>query len=160
MELYLIRHAQAEPLLETGGVDAQRKLTLKGHEQARTLRRTFEHLGVHLDAVYTSPWRRARQTASALEPVADHLEVLEGLSAAPGKALLSQVSRLSDQLERVALVGHQPWVSELASLLLTGDATHAAAFEFRKCALYAFSYTPDQCFLRFVLPSGVLRRLS
>ena len=159
MNLYLIRHAQAEVVSE-GQKDADRKLTLKGLEQAKTLRRTLEHLGVHLDVVYTSTWRRARQTASALEGVAHHLEVLAGLATAPNKQLLEELAKLTAGRAEVALVGHQPWLSELVSLLLTGDTARAGQFEFRKCALYAFHFTPDQCFLRFVLPSGVLRRLS
>jgi phosphohistidine phosphatase len=159
MNLYLIRHAQAE-VAEPGQRDAERKLTLKGLEQAKTLRKTLEHLEVKLDVVFTSPWRRARQTSSALEPVADHLEVLELLAAAPKPALVKRINEMDGVHASVALVGHQPWMSELTSLLLTGKPDFASSFEYRKCALYALEFTPAQCFLRFVLPSGVLKRLS
>ena len=160
MNLYLIRHAQAE-LLETGQLDADRKLTPKGLEQAKTLRRTFEHLDVHLDVVYSSPWRRARQTAAALGSVAHHLEIMPELATKPDAAL-QRLQELAAQRPEadVALVGHQPWIGELTSLLLTGDDRLAANLEYKKCAVYALHLTPDQCLLRFVLPSGVLRRLS
>jgi phosphohistidine phosphatase len=159
MNLYLIRHAQAE-VAEPGQPDADRKLTLKGLEQAKTLRKTLAHLEVSLDVVFTSPWRRARQTASALEPVADHLEVLDLLAAAPRQALVKRVNEMAAAHGSVALVGHQPWMSELTSVLLTGKPDHASSFEYRKCALYALEFMPAQCFLRFVLPSGVLKRLT
>ena len=166
MNLYLIRHAQAE-LLAVGQLDADRKLTPKGLEQSKTLRRTFEHLDVHLDVVYTSPWRRARQTATALESVAHHLEIMPELARAPDDALVQQLMALAMQRPEsaVALVGHQPWISELTSLLLTGDTGLAVRLEYKKCAVYALEWSvlengTAQCLLRFVLPSGVLRRLS
>ena len=176
MNLYLIRHAQAE-LLGAGQVDADRKLTPKGLEQAKTLRRTFEHLNVHLDVVYSSPWRRARQTAAALGGVAHHLEIMPELAAAPVDALIQKLLELAMQRPEsaVALVGHQPWISELTSLLLTGDTSLAARLEYKKCAVYALELSAcetgmlgkaaleagaAQCLLRFVLPSGVLKRLS
>ncbi|NJK43685.1 MAG: hypothetical protein HC933_04875, partial [Pleurocapsa sp. SU_196_0] len=154
-----IRHAQAE-VAEPGQPDAERKLTVKGLEQAKTLRKTLEHLEVRLDVVFTSPWRRARQTASALEAVADHLEVLDLLAAVPKQSLVKRIHEISAGHEHVALIGHQPWMSELTSVLLIGNSSAASSFEYKKCALYALSFTPAQCFLRFVLPSGVLRRLS
>lgn len=166
MNLYLIRHAQAE-LLGAGQLDADRKLTPKGLEQAKTLRRTFEHLDVHLDVVYSSPWRRARQTATALSSVAHHLEIMPELAAAPDQMLIQKLQGIAGQRPDavLVLVGHQPWISELTSLLLTGDTSLAANLEYKKCAVYALELgvsasNPAQCLLRFVLPSGVLRRLS
>lgn len=161
MNLYLIRHAQAE-LLEAGQLDADRKLTPKGLEQAKTLRRTFEHLDVHLDVVYSSPWRRARQTAAALGSVAYHLEIMPELALAPDTLLVQKLLEMATQRPEggLALVGHQPWMSELTSVLLTGDTRLAPNLEYKKCAVYALEVSPAQCLLRFVLPSGVLRRLS
>ena len=170
MNLYLIRHAQAE-LIEVGQLDADRKLTPKGLEQSKTLRRTFEHLNVHLDVVYSSPWRRARQTAAALGGVAHHLEIMPELAAAPA-ALVQKLLGIAAQRPEsaLALVGHQPWIGELTSLLLTGDTALVPHLEYKKCAVYALELSLSeneasknsaaQCLLRFVLPSGVLRRLS
>jgi phosphohistidine phosphatase len=161
MNLYLIRHAQAE-LIEAGQLDAGRKLTPKGLEQAKTLRRTFEHLDVHLDVVYSSPWRRARQTAAALGSVAHHLEIMPELAAAPDQRLIKKLMALVVQCPEaaLALIGHQPWIGELTSLLLTGDTSLAARLEYKKCAVYALEVADGQCLLRFALPSGVLKRLS
>lgn len=159
MQLYLLRHAQAENL-ELGHLDENRKLTLKGLEQAKALRRSLEHLEVRFDGVISSPWRRARQTAAALESVAENLEVSDLLAAAPSQNLLNLIAECSQKTGSLALVGHQPWMSQLTSLLLTGDSSLETAFEFKKCSLYALEYTPSQAFLRFVLPPGVLRRLS
>lgn len=158
MELHLIRHAAAEiPRLDL--LDASRKLTFKGKDQAKVLRKTLQTLEVNYDLVLCSPWRRARETASLLEPVADKLEPCELLAQAPSQELKQLIEDLANKHKLVALVGHQPWISELTALLLLNDAKLGDKFEFRKCSLYALEWTPNQSFLRFVLPPGVLRKL-
>jgi phosphohistidine phosphatase len=159
MHLYLIRHAQAEEPNHTLP-DADRKLTVKGLEQAKALKKSLVLLEVGFDCLISSPWRRARQTASALEGVAETLEVSELLAASPNQALLRLIAEKSEQLSSLALVGHQPWMSLLTSQLLLSDSSFAAVFEYKKCSLYALEYTPSQSYLRFVLPPGVVRRFS
>jgi probable phosphoglycerate mutase len=72
MELLLIRHAL--PVRRENAVGpADPELSEAGHAQARLL---AEYLGTeHLDAVYASPLRRARQTAAPLAD-AKQLEVV------------------------------------------------------------------------------------
>ncbi len=158
MELHLIRHAAAE-VPDLGLHDTERKLTLKGKDQAKVLRKTLQTLEINYDLVLCSPWRRARETASLLEPVADQLEPCDLLAQAPSQEIQQLIAELADKHNTVALVGHQPWISELTALLLLGDASLGDKFEFRKSSLYALEWTPHQVFLRFVLPPGVLRRL-
>ena len=68
MELLLIRHALPVRIEGEEGTAADPELTELGHEQARAL---AEYLaGEHIDALYVSPLRRARQTA---EPVSAQL---------------------------------------------------------------------------------------
>jgi probable phosphoglycerate mutase len=72
MELLLIRHAEPERIELDEGV-ADPGLTTAGHDQARRLARHLAQM--EIDAVYTSPMRRARETADemsathSLEPV-------------------------------------------------------------------------------------------
>jgi phosphohistidine phosphatase len=159
MQLYLIRHAHAQEPSHSL-LDADRKLTLKGLEQAKALKKSLARLEVHFDCLLSSPWRRARQTASALEGVSENIEVCELLAASPSQALLRLIAEKSQDLSSLALVGHQPWLAMLTSQLLLGDSSHAAVFEYKKCSLYALEYTPSQSYLRFVLPPGVVRRFS
>jgi phosphohistidine phosphatase len=159
MNLYLIRHATAEEP-SAGQIDSERRLTLKGQEQAKLLRKTLQALEIRFDCVISSPWRRARQTASALESVADELETSDLLAQAPGQALSTLINEASSTHSSLALVGHQPWMGELTSLLLTGSTDAARAFAFKKSSLYALEFTPGDCYLKFVLPPGVLRKLK
>ncbi|MBO4331127.1 MAG: histidine phosphatase family protein [Oscillospiraceae bacterium] len=67
MTLYMIRHGQT--VLNTRGALQGRSdfpLNEKGAEQAEQARRRFEERGIVFDRVYTSPLRRAVQTAELL----------------------------------------------------------------------------------------------
>jgi len=68
MELLLIRHALPVRVEGEEGTAADPELAELGHEQARALADYIS--GEHIDALYVSPLRRARQTA---EPVAAKL---------------------------------------------------------------------------------------
>jgi phosphohistidine phosphatase len=67
MDLFIIRHAEAQPLGE-GGIqdDADRPLTAEGHAQCGPLAAALSRHGVRLDRIITSPLLRARQTAEGV----------------------------------------------------------------------------------------------
>jgi len=127
MHLYVIRHAIAvdrRPDLD----DALRPLTEKGRLRFQAAVRGLERLGVGFDALLHSPWLRAAQTAELLMPLLrGELVATELLARGPSVELLDQ---LPDG--RVALVGHEPWVSDLVAWLATGDAGLGAAFAMKK----------------------------
>ena len=66
VELYLIRHADAEPLTPALAADDERPLTAKGLDQCEALAAALLRGGVQLDKIVTSPLVRARQTAERL----------------------------------------------------------------------------------------------
>src|SRR5437899_1868401 len=66
MEIYLIRHAEAEPLAPPIAADEERPLTTAGLEQCRSLAAALARAEAKLDKIYTSPVMRARQTADEM----------------------------------------------------------------------------------------------
>jgi phosphohistidine phosphatase len=62
VRLVIVRHAEAAP----GSPDELRRLTARGHEQARELGHRLRADGVAPDAVLSSPLLRAQETADAL----------------------------------------------------------------------------------------------
>ncbi len=158
MILHLIRHAQAEEATD-GLPDSDRRLTSKGQAQAERLAGALEQLDVQYDTIITSPRKRAVQTAQALTHRAQKLEQNEFLTGPPDAVVIAELqNRAANRVTTLALVGHEPFLSELVSLLLLGTIKHANQFEFGKCALYALEFG-DETRLTFVLPSNVLRRL-
>jgi probable phosphoglycerate mutase len=82
MELLLVRHA--EPHRVDGGEGhgpADPGLTPRGHDQAHALVRWLADTGDTIDAVLTSPLRRAVETATPLARARDHdLEIVDDLA--------------------------------------------------------------------------------
>ena len=64
--------------------------------------------------------------------------------------------------ERVALVGHQPWLGELVYWLLMGDQANGSGFAFKRggVAWLEGRPTPGRMMLRAFLPPKVLRGLG
>lgn len=121
MHLILWRHAEAEDLPETlcmdSRLDLKRALTARGHKQAE---KSARWLRDHLDnktRILASPALRARETVQALTPNAQILPELE-----PGADVSTVLSAVGwPHGPSVVLVGHQPWLGRLASLLLAGQ---------------------------------------
>jgi phosphohistidine phosphatase len=123
VDLILIRHAKAEEG-SLSGSDADRALTADGRQAALAVGASLKQHGVTLDALYTSPLVRAVETA---ELIAVALDYAGALTACPPLAPPARTSELVDRvlaeaaeagIERLALVGHEPSMGNLVSLLL------------------------------------------
>lgn len=122
MELYLLRHAISEKRRPRG--DRDRALTDDGIRKMRRIARGLRTLDVRADRILSSSLRRARQTA---EIVAEELgsvvpETTPFLDpGADGERLCGFLARRAEEAERIILVGHEPALGVLASVLLSGD---------------------------------------
>jgi phosphohistidine phosphatase len=157
MELFLVRHAIAVPSAEALP-DAERPLTDEGRKRFEKVARGLDRLGIRFDRVLHSPWTRAVQTADLLARLLDGESAVEaGLAREPDPELTTRLA----QAERVAAVGHEPWMSELLAILVTGNKTHAARFAFKKgqVAWLSGDARPRGMALVASLPPRVLRRL-
>ena len=127
MVLYLVRHGEAVSLEETASKnDADRNLTIEGKEKLYQFSRTFKSIGIQSDLIITSPYKRAYETASifleAME-VTPKLEECEFLK--PGEevdALINHLHKRKD-LNSILIVGHEPYLGNLASTLISGKSS-------------------------------------
>ena len=64
--------------------------------------------------------------------------------------------------ERIAAVGHEPWMGELCAWLVTGDPDLGDRFPFKKAGVAMLEGTPEPggCALRAIWPPKTLRRLA
>lgn len=130
MNLLLWRHADAED----SEPDASRMLTKRGHAQAEKVAAWIQReLPAHA-RILVSPATRARQTAQALGmPFVIDDTLAPGASVEAVLATLD-LPRAERILKRtVVVVGHQPWLGELAAYLLSGSP---APYSVRKAALW------------------------
>lgn len=120
MILYLMRHAEAEDP-GPGQSDAERPLTSKGQRRSEHAGAALVAMGARPDLVFTSPLRRALQTAQA---VADRLQApLQQAPALAGRVTVRTVAGLLEangSPRAVLLVGHEPDFSALIGQLLGG----------------------------------------
>ncbi|MFN8547282.1 MAG: histidine phosphatase family protein [Candidatus Eisenbacteria bacterium] len=159
MDLFLVRHAIAfEPDPERWPDDRDRPLTREGRDAFRRAARGLDRIVPRPTLVLSSPFQRAMQTARLLERHAGWppAEKEDGLSMEPNWPLLRE--RLAG-LERVALVGHAPYLGQLASLLLAGDES-SLALEFKKGTVARIEWDGDgRATLRGLWSPRMLRTL-
>src|SRR5204862_2717875 len=133
-ELYLIRHGLAEERGDAWPDDAKRPLTEEGMSRMRKAVRGLSRLGVGVDVILTSQLVRARQTAeivaSGFDPRPSILNVDALAPAGTCAALIADLEKHARK-SRVALVGHEPHIGEIAARLL--GTRHA--IEFKKGAV-------------------------
>jgi phosphohistidine phosphatase len=162
-DIYLIRHAAAAERGEEWPDDRLRPVTETGIARFKDVVKGLAWLDVEIDEIFTSPLVRARQTADllALELGGKAtVKVLDALAPdhTPG-AVMSELAR-SARRRRVALVGHEPGLGELAAHLL--GSARALPFKKGGVCLIAVqglsSKRPGE--LGWFLPPKVLRRLS
>lgn len=126
MELYLLRHGiAAERGSRAYPSDHQRPLTPDGIKKLRRSVRAMQSLGLSFDLILTSPYARARQTADVVADALGLEGVLE-VSALlePGgdlQELIADLASRTKRIDRTLLVGHEPMLSSLISLLLSGE---------------------------------------
>lgn len=129
MELLLWRHAEAEE----GKDDLVRPLTPRGIKQALKMAHWLQpRLPAHIKT-YASPARRTQQTAEALG-IPFKMDRRMGPTA--GVADLIALSDWPSGGGAVLLIGHQPALGRLASLLLAGQE---ADWAIKKGALWWLS---------------------
>ena len=137
MELYLLRHAIAVGREDFAGEDSERPLTPEGEKKMRLVAQGMLALELSFDLILSSPYRRAQETADIVAArfnMRRHLR-LTGTLAPRGhrRALIQEIAALKGRAESVLLVGHEPYLSTLATTLVFGRP--ALGLNFKKGGL-------------------------
>jgi phosphohistidine phosphatase len=153
MDLILWRHAEAEEL-RPGMSDLKRRLTPRGEKQARLVGRWLRQQlpkGAH---ILVSPAMRTQQTVLPLELPYD---TEEGIGPAATATDLLAAAGWPNPPKAVLIVGHQPTLGQLASLLICGKE---GEFSIRKGSVWWISRKEkpgdDKTFLRAVIGPEML----
>ena len=135
MRIFLVRHGEALADQE----DPRRPLSVPGRDITRRVAGFLQVSGAlaTIHAVWHSPLARSRETADLLVKELG-LDVL--LIEAPGLLPEDDPAPIADRLDRadepVMIVGHEPQLGSLATLLVRGKVK-PVGFEFRKSAVLA-----------------------
>ena len=165
MDIYLVRHALAEPRDATRWPDdSLRPLSSDGIELFRRAARGLLRLGIGVDVVLSSSYRRASQTAEILSEDAEwpRAEMCQALE--PPAGVLASITMLEMRSESsLAVVGHQPELAAMASFLLTASED-AVRLEFKKGGVMCLRFTggprSGAGALRWSVSPKILRQLG
>lgn len=164
--LYILRHGIAADKADWKGPDSDRPLTQEGIRKMKKAARGIRRLDLEIDWILTSPYRRAYDTAliAAKELKAKKkLKIVRSLAAdGDPNALLRHLARDYRSWETVLLVGHEPYLSRLISVLISGDPNASLALSKGGLAkLTADSLTYGKCAtLEWLLTPKTLKQLA
>ena len=162
MNLYILRHGLAvDPGTAEFAKDSERPLTPKGERKLWKIAQAIEELELSFDLILSSPYVRALQTAQIVAEALDlrkKLETTETLTPdGSTEKLVDLINRRKPRVEEVLLVGHEPYLSELISLLVSGNTESAVTMkkgglckltsellEEGRCATLEWLLTPKQ----------------
>lgn len=167
MDLLLIRHAPAEDrerFARTGQPDDLRPLSQRGIERMKLAARGLVTLALPVERLISSPLVRAQQTAQIVAPA---LEVRRFDTEAmlsppiPTDSLIDWL-RKQPRVEGMALVGHEPNLSQLAETLLCGAANGSMPLKKGGAILLRFAagIAAGQGQLVWSLTPGILRNMA
>ncbi|HZQ67654.1 MAG TPA: phosphohistidine phosphatase SixA [Terriglobales bacterium] len=115
MVVYFLRHASAGERVSNPKKDEKRALDKNGIEQCGEVGRALAALDVHVDAIISSPLKRATQTASLVGNELSYegkLQLEDGLKPSAAYADFRKMLEKYSKLESVMVVGHNPNLSE------------------------------------------------
>lgn len=167
MELYIIRHAIAQPLgRKNDFMDEKRALTPDGRDRMRDGARGLRKLGVELDLIFTSPLTRAVETAEVVANVfgVSKKEIEQTANLAPGASSEDLFAEIKNRtgVESVALIGHQPDLGALICKMVRGNG--GFTLELKKgsvCCINISETVPElQGALSWLMTPRQLRLLS
>jgi len=141
MKLYLVQHAKAA----STDVDPERPLTEEGRQDIQKVAAFIKPLNLSVDYLWHSSKTRAIQTAEILaEVIKINKEKIEREGLTPNDDVPAVKDELASAQQDTMIVSHMPFVSKLASLLLT-DREFAGTVAFRQGGIVCLSSSePNQ----------------
>lgn len=126
MDLHLLRHGLAEDRTTLDSrTDSERRLTDAGRMKMRRIARAMKSAKLSFDLILSSPYLRAKETA---EIVARELRMVKKLhyseTLEPGgnpEDMIGELNGSYADCKSVLLVGHEPYLSRLLSVLISGE---------------------------------------
>lgn len=139
MKLYLVQHAKAA----SKEVDPDRALTDEGRRDIQKVATFIKALNLKVDLLWHSGKTRAAQTAEALAKVIEmRTPVTVRDSLAPNDDVAAMKDELTSSGQDIMIVGHLPFLSKLASLLLAGNES-ASTVAFQQGGIVAFELSAE-----------------
>jgi phosphohistidine phosphatase len=115
IDLFILRHGEAGNRMTVVEDDSERPLTPEGRIEMQKIAKSLKAVGLQSNRIFTSPLRRARETAEIVAkslkiPIFEEWDELKPDGNKTG--LYRKLARL-ERNSRVMLVGHEPYLSSM-----------------------------------------------
>ncbi len=134
-KIFIIRHAKSDQSFF--GNDFERPLNERGKTDAPVMAKRLLHRKIKIDALISSPAKRARKTAEIFAEnfkiPAEEIIFVSELYHAPAETFYKVISDIPDNLHVVVLFAHNPGITSFVNSLNTGVNTD----NMPTCAIYA-----------------------
>ena len=151
--IFLVRHGEAM----SASQDSLRPLSQRGAKELGKCARYIASQNIQIDEILHSNKLRARQTAEILS---EHIGPSRGIREAGGLNPTDDPQPWMDELtvskKSLMLVGHLPFMSRLASLLLTGRK-NSPCIVFHPGSVASFRNSGGEWAVEWVLPPSLIR---
>ena len=143
--------------------DSERPLTPEGRTEMEKIAKSLKAIGLQTDRIYTSPLRRARETAEIAAKILEILTLEEWDELKPdgSKAELYRKLAKLEQNFRPILVGHEPYLTSMIGEII---GTTSAKIILKKGGLGKVritSFTPRiSGELRWLLTPKIIAKMS
>jgi phosphohistidine phosphatase len=161
MIIYFLRHASAGASLLNPKKDEKRALDKEGIEQCGYVGRALAALEVQIDAMISSPLKRATQTASLVGNEMGYEGKLQIENALRPEAAFADFRRLLEKYasqESIMVVGHNPNLSQFLGTVIS-DSGCEASVDLKKGAVARVDMRRTSGTLLWCLTPKALRAL-
>ncbi len=161
MILYFLRHASAGEPTANPKRDEKRALDSDGIEQCGYVGRALNALDVTIDAMISSPLKRATQTASLVGNEMGYEGKLQIEAALRPGASFAEFRRMLDKYSRqeaIMVVGHNPNLSEFLGRIISSSGCEALV-DLKKGAAAKVEMKRNSAVLHWCLTPKILRTL-
>jgi phosphohistidine phosphatase len=162
MIVYFLRHASAGHHIANPARDEKRPLDEQGIVQCTDVGRALNAMDVHVDAVISSPLKRATQTASLVANEIGFDGKLQLTPALRPNATIEAFRELLEKnasLEAVVVVGHNPSLSQFLSLMISENASERAV-DLKKGTVARVDASGGMGTLKWVLTPKIVQTLG
>lgn len=163
MRLYLVRHGIAVAHGTPGLEDDERPLTRDGEDEMRKVAKGLKRLKVDPERILASPLPRALRTAEIVADRLDKEKVLETTdvlrAGQDARTICEWLATLAEA--SLMIVGHDPALSRLISLLVGAEGTDRPLCELEKGGVAAFRGGEDgSLVIDWIATPKMLRKLG
>ena len=141
--LYLVRHAKSS-WQDSSLADHERPLNKRGLRDAPVMGQRLAGKKVRIDSIWSSPARRALETARILARALNYpqkkIVLRDRLYAGTIESFLLEIRSCPDEVKGLLVVGHNPVISDSADLLI-GHTLDTDIEMIPTCGIVAMEFT-------------------